>query len=77
MTAFWTVADLVRERPFLSARIVHGLASERRIPHRKLPRSRPLLFIPDEVDLWISEQPELEVTELADGGRIVRPKAVA
>ena len=71
---FLDIDGLVDHYPFLSRRVVHGLAAERRIPHRKLPASRPLLFLVAEIDEWISEQPELEVVELDRGGRIVRPR---
>ena len=75
---FCTVADLCAKFPWLSARVVHGLASERRIPHRRLPRQRPLLFVVEEVEAWFDNPAlELEVTELDGNGRIVRPKGSA
>lgn len=43
-----------------------------RFPHRKLPGARRLLFAPADVQAYI-DGCELEVRELADGGRVVRP----
>jgi hypothetical protein len=72
---FATVSDLASAYPWLSARVIHQLASERRIPHRRLPRQRPLLFLVEEVEAWFDNPAlELEVIELHGNGRIVRPK---
>jgi Helix-turn-helix domain len=68
------VTTEVAERLRMSPRKVHELARTRRIPHRKFPYCRPLLYIPAELDAW-AEGASLEVTELEGGGRIVRPNS--
>lgn len=53
----WTIYDYARR----------GL-----IPHRKPPGTRQLVFIDSELDEW-EDGCELEVIQLRDGGRVVRP----
>jgi len=59
-----------------SRRVLHQLASERRIPHRRLPGQRKLVFVRAELESFVIDPTlELEVVELERNGRIVRPKA--
>ncbi len=66
------VAQLLRR----SVRAVHELTRTGTIPHRRLAGQRRCLFIPDELEAWL-DGAELEHVDLADGGRVVRPKAGA
>jgi excisionase family DNA binding protein len=68
------VADEVATRLHCSLRTVHELTRLGRIPHRRLPGSRRCLFREDELAAW-EDGAELEVSLLAHGGRIVRPRA--
>ena len=43
-----------------------------RIPHRKRPGCRELIFLPEELDAW-EDGCELEVRHLPRGGRVVKP----
>jgi predicted DNA-binding transcriptional regulator AlpA len=43
-------------------------------PHRKLPYTRRLLFVPEHVVAWIEGCDRWEVRDLAGGGRVVAPK---
>ena len=61
-------AELLRRSP----RSIHELTRLRRIPHRRLPGMRRLLFLEDELKAWV-DGCELEVRNLADGSRVVRP----
>jgi excisionase family DNA binding protein len=60
------VAELLRSTP----RSVHGLTQQNRIPCRRLPGVRRLLFVEEELEAWINGA-ELEVV---DDGRVVRAK---
>lgn len=51
---------------------VYEQARLRRIPHRKLPYTRPLFFLPSDLEAHMNGA-ALEVTELPDGGRVVKP----
>jgi len=51
----------------------HELTRLAEIPHRKLPGSRRCLFVVSDLEQWEAGC-ELEVAELARGGRIVRPR---
>lgn len=64
------VAALLR----CSRRSVHELTRRRQIPHRIRPYGRACLFLEDEVRAWL-DGCELAVSELAGGGRTVRPKS--
>ena len=55
-----------------SVRTVHERTRLGEIPHRRPPGARRLLFLDDELRAWL-DGAELEVTELARGGRVVRP----
>lgn len=68
---FLAVAD-VAERLRCSTRTIHELTRTHRIPHFKLSGSRRCLFRPDELERW-ENGAELEVVQLRNGGRIVRP----
>jgi excisionase family DNA binding protein len=67
------VAEEVAERLRCSLRTIHELVRTRRIPHRRLPGSRRLLFRVDELAVW-EDGAALEVIEPPGGGRVVRPK---
>jgi hypothetical protein len=69
---FLLVAD-VAERYAVSTRWVLERTRLRAIPHRRLPGSRRCLFLADDLLAW-ENGAELQVVELADGGRLVRPK---
>jgi predicted DNA-binding transcriptional regulator AlpA len=51
---------------------VYDKARTGRLPHRKPPGSRKLLFLEDEVRAWV-DGAELEVFSTAGGGRVCRP----
>ena len=68
---FLTVPD-VASRLRCSVRSVHDLTRFRRIPHRKLPGGRRILFLQAELDAWV-DGAALEVVDRPEGGRIVRP----
>jgi len=57
-----------------SRRSIHELTRSGRIPHRRPPGTFRCLFVEDELRQWLDGAP-LEVTELAGGGRVVRPVA--
>jgi hypothetical protein len=57
-----------------SVRSVHELTRTLRVPHRRLPGQRRCLFVEEELTAWMNGVP-LVVTELPEGGRIVRPEA--
>jgi excisionase family DNA binding protein len=61
-------AELLRRSP----RSVHELTRSRRIPHRRLPGMRRLLFLADELEAWC-DGCQLDVAEYEDGSRVVRP----
>jgi hypothetical protein len=52
---------------------IRDLARRRQIPHFRREGSRRLLFRPDWLDSFDAGATDLEVVELARGGRIVRP----
>jgi excisionase family DNA binding protein len=56
-----------------SKRTLHERTRLGEIPHRRPPGARRLLFLPDELRLWL-DGAELEVIDLPRGGRVVRPK---
>lgn len=68
----YLLIDDVAERLHVARSTVHEWARLGVIPHRKLPRSRRLLFLPADLEAWESGA-ELETIE-RDGGRVVRPK---
>lgn len=71
MNGFLTVeqaAPLLR----MSRRTVYELTRARAIPHRRLCGRRRCLFLLDELTMWL-DGAALEVLELEDGGRVVRP----
>lgn len=51
---------------------VYELSRRNRIPLRRLPHTRGLLFPLAELEIW-ENGAELEVENLAGGGRICRP----
>jgi hypothetical protein len=65
------LVDAVAELLHLSPYSVRALAADGRLPHRKLPGTRRLLFREDELLAAVDGAP-LERVDLADGGRIVR-----
>jgi excisionase family DNA binding protein len=66
------VTEEVAARLRCSIRTIHELTRAKAIPHRKLPGSRRCLFREDELLAW-EDGTDLEVLELPDGGRVVRP----
>jgi predicted DNA-binding transcriptional regulator AlpA len=66
------VADLLG----CSVRSVHERTRLGEIPHRKLPGARRCLFLEADLLAWI-DGAALEMLELPDGGRIVRPMQAA
>ena len=66
------VTEEVAARLRCSVRTIHELTRAKAIPHRKLPGARRCLFREDELLAW-EEGTDLEVLELPDGGRVVRP----
>ena len=72
MSPYLVVED-VAERLHRSIRSVHELTRTCAIPHRRLPGSRRCLFLLDHLEQW-EDGAELEVVELARGGRVVRPR---
>ena len=69
----------VAEQLGLSVRSVHELTRQRRIPCRRIPGTRRILFESEEISDWVDVggAVELEVIEGRDGGLVVRPKATA
>lgn len=61
------------ERLHMAPRTMRERTRLAQIPHRKLPGQRRCLFLPHELDAYL-DGAELEVRELAGGGRIVKPK---
>jgi hypothetical protein len=51
---------------------LYELTRTGRVPHRKLPGCRGLLFPLDELERW-EDGAQLEHVQLPDGGRVVRP----
>jgi excisionase family DNA binding protein len=60
----------------ISVRTVHELTRQRRIPCRRIPATRRILFDSDELAAWVDAggTVELEVIEGRDGGLVVRAK---
>ena len=70
----YLLVEEVAQRLRCSTRRVRELCRLHEIPHRKLPGSRRLLFLAQELELWENGM-ELEAIELPRGGRVVRPIA--
>ena len=66
----------VAERYSVSERWVRERTRTSTIPHRRLPGSRRCLFLAEHLQRW-EDGAELEVREIAGGGRIVTPRAAA
>jgi excisionase family DNA binding protein len=66
------VVSEVAERLRCSTRSIHELTRTNRIPHRRLPGGRRLLFLEAELREWENGAP-LEVFHRPEGGRAVRP----
>lgn len=64
------VADMLH----MSLRTVRERTRTSTIPHRRLPGQRRCLFLEHELAAWL-DGADLEVTELAGGGRVVRPRS--
>ena len=62
----------VAQRLHCSTRTIHELTRTRRIPHVKRPGGRRCLFRSGDLARW-ERGAGLEVTELPQGGRVVRP----
>ena len=76
MSVCYLTVEEVAARRRCSVRVVHELARLNRIPLRRLTGCRRLLFPEDELQAW-EDGAELELLELAGGGRVVRPKVAA
>ena len=72
LSPYLLVEDVAR-RLRCSCRTIHELTRTCAIPHRRLPGGRRCLFREDELEAWEGGA-QLEVVELARGGRVVRPK---
>jgi excisionase family DNA binding protein len=59
-----------------SPRAVQELTRLRKIPCRKLAGTRAILFVAEELDQF-ADGAQLETTETADGGFVVRPVQTA
>ena len=79
MSARWETVEQVAARTNQSVRWVHERTRNRELPCRRLPGSRRILFVPEEVDAFIDAggTQELEVIEGQRGGFVVRPKETA
>jgi excisionase family DNA binding protein len=69
----YLTVEQVAERLHTSVRTIRERTRTGTIPHRRLPGQRRCLFLPRELDVWL-DGAELDVVELAGGGRVVRPK---
>ena len=69
----YLLVDDVAERLHVAPSTVHEWTRTAAIPHRQLPGSRRILFLPADLERWEAGA-ELEVRELPRGGRIVQPK---
>jgi predicted DNA-binding transcriptional regulator AlpA len=72
MSRAYSSVEAVAERYGWSAWTVYDRARRGLLPHRKPIGTRKLLFLEHELDAW-DDGAQLEVQELADGGRVVRP----
>jgi excisionase family DNA binding protein len=57
----------------MSVRTIRERTRTATIPHRRLPGQRRCLFLADVLTRWL-DGADLEVVELARGGRVVRPR---
>jgi excisionase family DNA binding protein len=69
----YCTVEEVAERLRCSIATVHEWTRTGAIPHRRLPGSRRCLFLESELEAWEAGA-ELQVRELARGGRIVEVK---
>jgi hypothetical protein len=53
--------------------VIRQQAREGKLPHRKLPGRRELLFPVSELERYEAGEVELELIRLPDGGRLCRP----
>ena len=65
------VSEEVAKQLRCSVRSVHGLTAAGRLPHRKLPGMRRVLYPREEIAQYL-EGAELETIETSDGVRVVR-----
>ncbi len=72
MATPFLVTREVADRLRCSVRTVHELTRLGRIPHRRFSGTRRCLFLLSELEAWENGAP-LELQELSQGGRIVRP----
>jgi hypothetical protein len=72
MTSVYLGVEDVASRYGMSRRTVQALASAGRLPHRRLPATRRLLFLPAELARYEAGDVQLEVVNLPDNGRLVR-----
>jgi Helix-turn-helix domain len=69
----YLLVEDVAERLHCHKRSVHELTRTASIPHRRLPGTRRCLFLVADLEAW-ERGAELEVKELAGGGRVVTPR---
>ena len=76
MRGTWVHVEDVAGQYGWSVRTVHELTRQRRIPCRRIPGTRRILFDSEELSDWIDAggAVDLEVIEGRDGGLVVRPK---
>lgn len=49
-----------------------------RVPHRKLPKVRAVIYLEDEIRAWVDDPTiPLDVKRGVDGSRVVKPLAAA
>jgi excisionase family DNA binding protein len=60
-----------------SVRTVHELTRKRSIPCRRIPGTRRVLFLEEELLAWVEAGGELEELKGRAGGFVVRPKVPA
>lgn len=68
----YLIVEEVAERYRVSRRVVQEWTRTCAIPHRRLPGSRRCLFLVEHLQAW-DDGADLEVRELAGGGRVVAP----
>lgn len=78
MTKYITV-EQAAELLLCSVRTVHDRTRRRELPMRRLPGTRRILFVPEEIEAFVDSGGTLplEVIEGPRGGFVVRPKGTA
>lgn len=73
MSTPYIVIEDVAERYHRSTRAIQDLVAKRAVPHLRHGGTRRVLFVPEELDAWDLGS-ELEVVDLPNGGRRVKPR---